>query len=109
MYLMKLRTVFFSIETQEDGLCVFGYRKDGETLCALHSTALEMGVPLEIVKPQVCILWPLAISDPPDEKIGVDHYAYKFSLQPQKKRNQPASFSPGIAENLAIVVGGMRL
>jgi len=53
----------FSIDTNEDGLCVFAYWSRGRTHCSLHSAALSLGLPLEAVKPKVCMLWPLHFSD----------------------------------------------
>ncbi len=92
-----------SIETQDDGLCVFGYRKDGATLCSLHTVALELNIPLETVKPQVCILWPLSISDPPNEIVGVDQDAYEFHCNHKKKKT--SQLSPEVADILQTLWG----
>ncbi len=53
----------FSIETDEDDLCVFAYRNEGLIRCALHSVEKSMGLPLGAVKPAVCILYPLTFLD----------------------------------------------
>jgi hypothetical protein len=53
----------YSIDTDEEGLCVFAYWSRGRTHCSLHSAALSLGLPLEAVKPKVCMLWPLHFSD----------------------------------------------
>src|SRR5512138_522236 len=40
----------FSLDTTEDGLCVFAYWSRGRTHCSLHTVAGELGLPLEQVK-----------------------------------------------------------
>ncbi len=50
------------LSTDEDGRCVFAYDDArGATMCSLHSTALELGLPPAEVKPRACALWPLAL------------------------------------------------
>ena len=51
----------FSIDTAEDGLCLFAYWSHSRTNCSLHTVALNLGLPLEQVKPKVCMLWPIAL------------------------------------------------
>jgi hypothetical protein len=53
----------FSIDTTEDGLCIFAYWSEGRTQCSLHTVALTRDLPLEQVKPKVCLLWPLHFSE----------------------------------------------
>lgn len=53
----------YSIDTDEDDLCVFAYRSEGLIRCALHSVEKSMGLSLGAVKPAVCILYPLTFLD----------------------------------------------
>jgi hypothetical protein len=52
-----------SIDTHENGLCVFAYKNEGLIRCSLHSVEKKLGLPLGTVKPEVCILWPLTFSE----------------------------------------------
>ncbi|MDH4163476.1 MAG: hypothetical protein OEW15_12410 [Nitrospirota bacterium] len=52
-----------SIDTTEDGLCLFAYRSKRRIHCSLHSAAAALGLPLARVKPKVCLLWPLHFSE----------------------------------------------
>jgi len=93
----------FSIDTTEEGLCVFGYWSGGRTHCSLHTVALQLGLPLEQVKPKVCLLWPLHFSDD-DEVLGLIDDARQFAC------NRPTapgtrSVSPGFLEAVDRVYG----
>ena len=56
-----------SIDTHENGLCVFAYTADnGLIRCSLHTVEKNLGLPLGTVKPAVCILWPLTFSEKGD-------------------------------------------
>jgi hypothetical protein len=47
--------------------CVFAYKgPKGGLWCSLHSAALAHGLAPETVKPLMCALWPLALSDEED-------------------------------------------
>lgn len=94
----------FSIDTHEDGLCVFAYHKKGETRCALHSVALDLKVPVKSVKPLVCMLWPLAISDDSNPTVDVDAYAFDFHCN-HKQPPKSAKLSPAIQETLQSLWG----
>jgi len=52
----------YSIDTHDDGLCGFAYRKEGLIRCSLHSIEIKLGLPLGAIKPEVCILWPLTFT-----------------------------------------------
>jgi len=61
------------IDAKEDESCVFTYQKpSGETLCALHSVALDLRMPPVDLKPKACSLWPLALSEEPVPVLSVD-------------------------------------
>lgn len=69
----------YRIDAKEDESCVFSYaRSSGDTLCALHSTALDLQMPPVDLKPRVCSLWPLILSDEPDTELSVDRNWRKF-------------------------------
>jgi hypothetical protein len=54
----------YSIDTHENGLCVFAYTAaNGLIRCSLHTVEKDMGLPLGTVKPAVCILFPLTFSE----------------------------------------------
>ena len=53
----------YAMDTTEDGLCLFAYAAKRTIRCALHSVALELGIPLSEVKPKSCLLWPMTFSD----------------------------------------------
>lgn len=56
----------FSIDTHENGLCVFAFKADGLIRCSLHAIEEDLGLPRGSVKPAVCILWPLTFSEKGD-------------------------------------------
>jgi hypothetical protein len=93
----------FSIETNDDGLCVFAYWSGNRTHCSLHTVALTLGLPLEKVKPKVCLLWPMHFSDG-DEVLGMINDAFRFACN---IRIAPGSrsMSPGFVEAIERVYG----
>jgi hypothetical protein len=93
----------FSIDTDEDGLCVFAYRLDGRTHCSLHTVALTLDLPLEQVKPKVCILWPMHFSDGDEVLAGIND-AFRFACNIRKPPGS-RSLSPGFTEALERVYG----
>ncbi|MGE5809043.1 MAG: hypothetical protein ACM32I_07950 [Nitrospirota bacterium] len=93
----------FSIDTNEDGLCLFAYRSDGEIRCSLHTVAATLGLPLEQVKPKVCLLWPMHFSDG-DEVLGIISDASRFSCNIRKAAGS-RTLSPGFVEAIELVYG----
>ena len=68
-----------ALDRDEDGLCVFAYRSPaGPVLCALHTSALELGIPAHNAKPRCCVLWPLALGDGKVPLLSVDEDAFAF-------------------------------
>jgi hypothetical protein len=53
-----------TIDTHENGLCVFAHVENGLIRCSLHTVEKKLGLPLGAVKPAVCILWPLTFAEP---------------------------------------------
>lgn len=93
----------FSIDTNEDGLCLFAYRSDGQIRCSLHTVAATIGLPLEQVKPKVCLLWPMHFSDG-DEVLGIINDASQFSCNIRKAPDS-RTLSPGFVEAIELVYG----
>lgn len=93
----------FSIDTDEDGLCLFAYRSDHRLHCSLHTVAVKLGLPLEQVKPKVCMLWPMHFSDG-DEVLGMISDAFRFSCNVRKTPGS-RSLSPGVVETIELVYG----
>ncbi|MCK9420680.1 MAG: hypothetical protein M0R70_15050 [Nitrospirae bacterium] len=93
----------FSIDTTEDGLCLFAYRSHHQTHCSLHTVAMTLGLPLEQVKPKVCLLWPMHFSDG-DEVLAIINDAFQFKCNARKAPGS-RSLSPGFVETIELVYG----
>ena len=93
----------YSIDTTEDGLCLFAYRSHGRIHCSLHTVAMTLGLPLEEVKPKVCLLWPMHFSDG-DEVLAMIDDAFLFSCNTRKAPGS-RSLSPGFVEAIEQVYG----
>jgi len=93
----------FSIDTDDDGLCLFAYWSRGRIRCSLHTVAVTLGMPLEQVKPKVCLLWPMHFSDG-NEVLAMINDAFLFSCNAQKARGS-RNLSPGFVEALERVYG----
>ena len=93
----------FSIDTDDDGLCLFAYWFRGRIRCSLHTVAVTLGMPLEQVKPKVCLLWPMHFSDG-NEVLAMINDAFLFSCNAQKARGS-RNLSPGFVEALERVYG----
>jgi len=52
----------YSIDTHENGLCVFAYVGQGLIRCSLHTVEKQLGLSPGSVKPEVCLLFPLTFS-----------------------------------------------
>jgi hypothetical protein len=93
----------FSIDTTEDGLCLFAYWSNQRTHCSLHTVAINLGMPLEQVKPKVCLLWPMHFSDG-DEVLGTIEDALVFPCNIRKAPGS-RSLSPGFFDAIEMVYG----
>ncbi len=94
----------YCLDTDEDGLCVFAYAKDKKILCSLHSAALNLGIPVEQVKPAPCLLWPLALSEGKYKVLSVHDDVYEFACNSRKK-SRAKKLRPAIAEIVQWVFG----
>lgn len=93
----------FSIDTTEDGLCLFAYRSHHRTHCSLHTAAVMLGLPLEQVKPKVCLLWPMHFSEG-EEVLAMISDGFLFKCNARKAPGS-RSLSPGFVEAIELVYG----
>jgi hypothetical protein len=93
----------FSIDTTEDGLCLFAYWSHQRIHCSLHAAAKRIGLPLEQVKPKVCLLWPMHFSEG-DEVLAIINDAYLYSCNTRKTPGT-RTMSPGFVEAIELVYG----
>ncbi len=100
----KLGSNQYCLDTDEDGLCVFAYVKDNKILCSLHSAALDLGIPVEQVKPAPCLLWPLALSEGKQKVLSVHDDVYEFACNSRKK-TRSKRLRPPIAQIVESVFG----
>ncbi len=93
-----------SIDTHENGLCVFAYKNKGLIRCSLHSVEQDLGLPLGTVKPQMCVLWPLTFSEKGDVLTLHDG---ALSCACSSLRTKPSrSISPALLQTIEHVCGG---
>ena len=93
----------FSIDTTEDGLCLFAYWSHHRIHCSLHTVTKTLGLPLEQVKPKVCLLWPLHFSEG-DEVLAMINDAFLFNCNARQAPGS-RSLSPGFVEAIELVYG----
>jgi hypothetical protein len=93
----------FSIDTTEDGLCLFAYWSRHRIHCSLHTVAETLGLPLVEVKPKVCLLWPLHFSEG-NEVLAMINDAFHFKCNTRKAPGS-RSLSPGFVEAIELVYG----
>lgn len=74
----------FSVDTTEKGLCVFAYSNHGKNLCSLHSVSIDLGLPGHGLKPRVCSLWPLIISEGEPKTLSIHEDAFDFTCNIEK-------------------------
>lgn len=69
----------YILRKNKEKVCSLSYRtKDGQTLCSLHSIALDQNIPPIETKPRSCVLWPLSLSGQGDKTLSVQDDAYDF-------------------------------
>lgn len=91
--------------TDETGRCIFAYRHHkGESLCSIHSAAMEMNLNPYEIKPQSCTLWPLMISETPPRELAVTPDAFEFPCNKRRPKDQ-TKLDEGIANILTIIFG----
>ena len=78
----------FRIDTLDDERCTFAYDLDHETRCSLHTIALDHDLPINTLKPEACLLWPLALSETQPLALSIHKDALQFPcnhLRPQQE------------------------
>ncbi len=93
----------FSIDTTAEGLCLFAYWSHHRIHCSLHTAAVKLGLPLQQVKPKVCLLWPMHFSEG-DEVLAIISDAFLFNCNVRKTPGS-RSLSPGFVEAIELVYG----
>jgi hypothetical protein len=93
----------FSIDTNEEGLCLFAYWSQGRIHCSLHSVAVKLGLPLEQVKPKVCLLWPMHFSEG-TEVLAATGDAFLYACNTRKTTGS-RSLCHGFAAAIDMVYG----
>lgn len=94
----------FSIDTTEDGLCLFAYFNNDKILCSLHTVSKKLRIPLINIKPISCILWPLVISESDTPILSVHDDAFEFKCN-KHQNSDKLSLCSSIAQNIEIVLG----
>ncbi len=94
----------FLIDADENEQCVFAYSNEAEeTVCSLHSAALELGLPPVEVKPRCCSLWPLALTEGPVPVLSINAQFASFPCN--LKKPALAGIDEGIQETIRIYFG----
>jgi hypothetical protein len=100
----KIATDLYAIDTNEEGTCVFAYFEGDRIACSLHVAAEKYGIPFRKVKPESCLLWPLAVFEGKSKILSVHDDIFEFNCN---ARNAEGVFSlcPSIADNIENVFG----
>ena len=94
----------FLIDADENEQCVFAYSNEAEeTVCSLHSAALELGLPPVEVKPRCCSLWPLALTEGPVPVLSINAQFASFPCN--LKKPALGGIDEGIQETIRIYFG----
>lgn len=93
-----------ALATDASGRCVFAFRRNGATLCALHTASAKLGLDPYRMKPWSCSLWPLAVSETRPPILGIQEGAFGFPCNRRRGPNEPG-LDPGIADTLRACYG----
>lgn len=89
----------------ETDACAFSFRdKKGCGWCAIHAAALKHHLDPYQVKPKVCTMWPLALSEGNPVVLGIQDDVYMFPCT-WKRGGRPRTLYPDIAENVEAAFG----
>jgi hypothetical protein len=100
----EISSDLFCIDTNEDGVCAFGYFKDTRILCSLHSAADKFGISFKNAKPRSCLLWPLAIFEGTANILSIQDDAFEFTCNTRSGKDT-FSLCPSIARNIEWAFG----
>jgi hypothetical protein len=93
------------VEEQENGACAFAYKdKKGRMWCSIHSAALDLGLRPAEVKAQVCLLWPVALTDDTPPILSIVDDAFDFPCN-HRRRKDARRLDPGVAECVERIMG----
>lgn len=96
----------WSMDCHEDsGACAFSFRdKQGCGWCSLHAAALANDLDPYAEKPEVCTMWPLAITESGQKVLSIQDDVYSFPCA-WKRRGKPKGLYPDIADNVEAIFG----
>ena len=100
----QISSSLYSIDTNEEGICVFAYFEGDRIACSLHAVAEKLGIPFRKVKPEACLLWPLAIFEGESRILSIDDDIFEFSCNARYAKGT-FSLCPSIADNIERVFG----
>jgi hypothetical protein len=96
----------YSIETKENGYCMFSYLdKVGALRCGIHSAALKLKAEPFFYKPLECSIWPVRIFEEKNSKtvVALDVDAGGGCLK--KKNKIDGKIDPVLFETLVLLLG----
>lgn len=94
---------------EESGACAFSFRDEkGCGWCSLHAAALKLGLDPYKEKPEVCTMWPLALSEGKPPVLSIQDDVLDFPCA-WKRRGTPKKLYPDIAENVKAIFGAAFL
>jgi len=90
---------------EESGACAFSFRdKQGRGWCSLHAAALKHDLDPYQQKPEVCTMWPLALSEGEPPVLTIQDDVYEFPCA-WKRRGRQKALYPDIAANVKAIFG----
>jgi hypothetical protein len=94
----------YSIDTNDEGMCVFAYFDQDRIACSLHAAAEKVGIAFQKIKPESCLLWPLAIFEGESTILSIHDEVFEFSCN-KRNTKESLSFCPSIVDNIEKVFG----
>lgn len=76
----------YSVDQDDNGCVILYDGTAGEKICALHSTALALGLDPYVCKPLACTLWPLILIEGQRVILGLDSEVFDFPCASAKER-----------------------
>ena len=95
-----------ALDTTEDGLCLLAYVADHTIRCSLHTAGMNLGLPLDKVKPKACLLWPMSLSEG-DEVLSLAGDALSFHCTVPRRKGANG-LSPAFVDAFDVVYGKGR-
>jgi Protein of unknown function (DUF3109) len=96
----------YSVETKDDGYCIFSYfDKTAALKCAIHSAALKLDADPFFYKPLPCAIWPVTVFKEKDDRTIVCLDTETQSTCLKKKNNIDNTIDPALLKNLELLLG----